>query len=156
MWEKSTDDLDEMLENTSPDQLNNYLKKNSKDLADDKKEFYYYFKNVLDEKNIKLKDVYSFAGLSYSHGSKLVSMEKHTKNRDDILRLCIAGHFNLTEINRALKLYGFNELYSRNSRDACIIVAVNQRIYDLGRIDDILDEQGLEILSKPLKETEKE
>ena len=42
---------------------------------------------------------------STSYGSKIVTMEKHTKDRDLIIRLCLAGHFNWDETNRALKLY---------------------------------------------------
>ena len=116
----------------------------------DKKAFYYYVKNVLAEKNIKLKDVYSFAGESESYGSKIISMEKHTTNRDLIIRLCIAGHFSWDEINKALKLYGMNELYARDPRDVCIMVAVKNRKYDLAEIDDMLISQGLKKLSKDL------
>lgn len=83
---------------------------------------------LLHEKNIKLKDVYSFAGVTESYGSKIVTMEKHTKDRDLIIRLCLAGHFNWDETNRALKLYGLSELYAKDPRDACIIVAVNNRM----------------------------
>ena len=142
MLKKPTDELDNILENTKPDQLNRYLKDNSRYMADDKKGFYYYFKDVMDEKNIKLKDVYSFAGLSESYGSKIVTMEKHSRDRDLIIRLCIAGHFSWDETNRALKLYGLNELYAKDPRDACLIVAISNRIWELYRIDDILTEQG--------------
>ena len=119
-------------------------------MADEKKAFYYYFKNVLDGKNIKLKDVYSFAGLSESYGSKLITMEKNTKSRDVITRLCIAGHFNLKEINRALKLYGMSELYAKDSRDAVIIVAINNRIYNMSDIDEMLVQRGLQKLTKDI------
>nr|MCR5487257.1 hypothetical protein [Lachnospiraceae bacterium] len=114
------------------------------------KAFYYYMKDVLDEKAIKLKDVYSFAGVSESYGSKILTMEKHTKDRDLIIRLCLAGHFSWEETSRALKLYGFSELYSKDSRDACIIVAVNNRIYDLYRVDAMLAEHGFERLMKDI------
>lgn len=150
MQKNTTDDLDEILEKTSPDQLDDFLKENRSRMADEKKGFYYFFKDVLDKKNIKLKDVYSFAGVAESYGSKIISMEKHTKNRDLILRFCIAGHFSLNEINRALKLYGFNELYSRDARDACIIVAINQRKYELGDIDEILREHGMKTFMEEL------
>ena len=50
-------------------------------------------------------------------------MEKHTKNRDLILRFCIVAHFQLNEINTALKLYEMKPLYAKDKRDACIIVA---------------------------------
>ena len=98
-------------------------------------------------KNIKLKDVYSFAGVSESYGSKILTMEKHTANRDLIIRFCIAGHFNWDETNRALKLYGFKELYSKDQRDAVLIVAINNRVFDLYDIDEILLQHGMERLT---------
>ena len=146
MQKKPTSELNDILENMKPDQLDAYFKDNSKYMAYEGKAFYYYMKDVLDEKNIKLKDVYSFAGVSETYGSKIISMEKHTKNRDLILRLCIAGHFNWDETNRALKLYGLSELYAKDPRDACIIVAVNNRIYDLAEINDMLTERKLQPL----------
>ena len=147
MQNKSTNELNDLLENMKPDQLDSYLKDNSKYMADEKKAFYYYMKDVLDEKNIKLKDVYSFAGVTESYGSKIVTMEKHTKDRDLIIRLCLAGHFNWDETNRALKLYGLSELYAKDPRDACIIVAVNNRIFDMYEIDEMLIRQGLKKLT---------
>ena len=147
MQRKSTNELNDLLENMKPDQLDSYLKDNSKYMADEKKAFYYYMKDVLDEKNIKLKDVYSFAGVTESYGSKIVTMEKHTKDRDLIIRLCLAGHFNWDETNRALKLYGLSELYAKDPRDACIIVAVNNRIFDMYEIDEMLMKQGLKKLT---------
>ena len=63
----------------------------------------------------------------------------------------MAGRFNWKQTDRALKLYGFSELYAKNKRDACIIVALNNRMFDLYKVNDMLEEQGL----KPLeKETE--
>lgn len=147
MKEKSTDELDEQLDNLKPGQIEEYFKTNGEYMAEGKKAFYYYMKDVLESKNILLKDVYSFAGVTESWGGKIITMEKHTKNRDLILRLCIAGHFALEEINRALKLYGMNPLYSKEKRDACIIVAINNRKYDLDEIDQILISQDLEKLS---------
>ncbi len=147
MQKKPTDELNGILENTKPEQLDSYLKDNSRYMAGGKKAFYYYMKDVLDEKNIKLKDVYSFAGVTESYGSKIVTMEKHTKDRDLIIRLCLAGHFNWDETNRALKLYGLSELYAKEPRDACIIVAINNRIFEMYEIDEMLVKQGLKKLT---------
>ena len=147
MQEKPTDELNRMLENIKPDQLESYCKQN-KLYNPDEKTFYYFMKDVLDEKNIKLKDVYSFAGVTESYGSKILTMEKHTKDRDLIIRFCIAGHFNLIETNKALKLYGLNELYSKDKRDAVLIVAISNRIYDFGEIDEMLLKSELEKLTK--------
>ena len=133
MQKKPTDELNDLLENMKPNQLEAYFKDNGKYMA--------------DEKNIKLKDVYSFAGVTESYGSKIFTMEKHTKDRDLIIRFCIAGHFNWDETNRALKLYGLNELYAKDPRDAVLIVAINNRIYNLYDIDEMLLEHGLERLT---------
>ena len=146
MKEKPTNELDELLDSTNPKELGKYLKDNRDYMADEKKAFYYYFKDVIDDKNIKLKDVYSFAGMTESYGGQIRRMEKHCANRDTIIKLCIAGHFSWDEINRALKLYGYNELYSKNSRDACIIIAIKNRIFDFSKINDMLEEQGLDKL----------
>ena len=148
MEEKPTNELNSILENTHPDQLSSFLKDNSRYMADDKKGFYYYFKDVLYEKRIKLKDVYLYADVSETYGSKIVTMEKHTKNRDLIIRLCLAGHFTWNETDRALKLYGMTELYSKDPRDACLIVAINHRKFDINEVNEMLIEQGMDKLSK--------
>ncbi len=147
MQKKVTDELDKILESVRPEQINIYYKNNRQYMAEGKKAFYYYMKDVLESKNILLKDVYSFAGVTESYGSKILTMEKHTKNRDLIIRFCMAGHFLLGETNRALKLYGMSPLYAKDKRDACLIVAINNRKYDLFEIDNLLEEHGLPQLS---------
>ena len=146
MKEKSTDELNKQLEKMSPEKLDSYYKKNSEYMINGENAFNYYVKDVLERKNIQLKDVYLAADMTESYAGQIIRMEKHTKNRDTILKLCIAGHFLLDEINRALKLYGMTELYAKDPRDACIIVAVNNRIYELHKIDEILKKQGFRCL----------
>ena len=46
-----------------------------------------------------------------------------------------------------MKLYGMQPLYAKDKRDACMIVAINNRKYQLFEIDDMLVEQGLKKLS---------
>ncbi|HCG60617.1 MAG TPA: hypothetical protein DEV97_11565, partial [Lachnospiraceae bacterium] len=82
MQKKPTDELNDLLADMKPNQLEGYFKDNEKYMADEKRAFYYYMKDVLEEKNIRLKDVYSFAGVTESYGSKIFTMEKHTKDRD--------------------------------------------------------------------------
>ena len=154
MQEKSTDELDAQLRNTTPDCMDKYYKENRYYIAETSKAFTYYMKDVIDKKNLAFchsklyyKDIYSFAGVSESYGEKILNMEKHTKNRDLIIRFCVAGRFQLNEINTALKLYGMKPLYAKDKRDACIIVAINNRKYDLGDIDDMLVKNGLLKLS---------
>lgn len=147
MQEKSTDEVERILEHLDPNRLEAFYRDNTQYMTDSKKAFYYYMKDVTEAKNILLKDMYMLAGVSESYGEKIVRMEKHTKNRDLILRLCLAGHFSLAETNKALKLYGMNELYAKDKRDACIIVAIHNRIYERLKIDEMLEKQGFLLLS---------
>lgn len=144
MIQKPTNELNELLENTKISQLDAYIKKNRQYLADAEKTFYYYMKEILDQKHIKLKDMYIKAGVSESFGGQILRMEKHTADRDLIIRFCLAGRFNWQETNRALKLYGMSELYAKNPRDACLIVAINNRIFDLDAVNDVLKDKGFE------------
>ena len=151
MGDKSTYELNKLLENIKPKDIDKYLSDNKMEIKDSEKAFYYFFKDTLDEKRISLKELYISAGVSESWGGKIIRMERHTTDRDIIIRLCLAGHFNLTETNRALKLYEMSPLYPRNTRDACIIVAINNRIYDISKVDDILAEKQEEILSNEIQ-----
>lgn len=145
--EKSTYEVEELLKTMKPNQLGEFYKENTHNMVDENKAFYYYMKDIVESKNIRFKDMYILAGVSESYGEKIIRMEKHTKNRDLIIRLCIAGHFSIVEINKALRLYGMNTLYSKDKRDAALLVSINNRIYDLFEIDDILENQGLSKLT---------
>lgn len=143
MEHKTTDDLDELLRDMKPEELDEYLKKNHQYLAESEKAFYFYMTDLLKEKRIRLKDLFIRADVSDHYGSKIIRMEKHTKDRDLIIRLCLAGHFNWDETNRALKLYGMSELYAKDPRDACIIVAINNRKFEIEDVDRMLKERGM-------------
>lgn len=142
-----TYEVEELLKSMRPGQLDDFYEENRANMVDEKKAFYYYMKDIMESKNILLKDIYIYAGVSESYGEKIIRMEKHTKNRDLILRLCVAGHFSLSETNKALKLYGMNPLYAKDRRDACLIVAINNRIFDYADINEILEKQGFARLS---------
>ena len=144
MEEKKTCDLDKIFENAKINNVPDFLKENKGSMKDSKKEFYYYMKNVIESKNIMLKNVYINSRVDENYAGKIIRMEKHTSNRDFIIRLCLAGQFTLDETNRALKLYGMNPLYSRIPRDACLIVVINNRKYDIDEINEFLEENDVE------------
>lgn len=54
MQEKSTDELDAQLRNTTPDCMDKYYKENRYYIAETSKAFTYYMKDVI-EKNYKMK-----------------------------------------------------------------------------------------------------
>lgn len=93
-----------------------------------------YFRNTLLAKNITQQTVFLNADIGEKYGYKLISGEKHTKQRDVIIRLCFAGEFTFNETQRALRLYGMSPLYARIKRDALLITAFNKHI---GNIIDL-------------------
>jgi len=147
MQDMPTFELENKLKEMKTSDLGDYYKENKAQMADEKKGFYYYMKETIENKGILLKDVYSFAGGSESYGSQILRMEKHTKDRDLILRLCIAGHLSVDETNRALKLYGMSPLYAKDKRDANLIILISNRVFDLAAIDDSLERHGFSKLS---------
>lgn len=147
--ELSTKDLENQLLNTKTADIDKFFKDNSDYMIDDSvRAFEDFFKDTARSKRIKFKDIYLRAGFSESYGEKLLSGETHTTDRDRILRLCIAGHFSINETDKALNLYKMNPLYPKDKRDACIIVKINNKKYDLDDIDDALTKQNLQPLMR--------
>lgn len=66
-----------------------------------------YMRMKFREKGITQKDVFIAADLDDKTGYKLISGEKHTLQRDTILRICLAARFSPDETQEALILYGF-------------------------------------------------
>lgn len=101
-----------------------------------------YFRDVLLTKNITQQTVFLNADIGEKYCYKLISGEKHTKQRDVIIRLCFAGEFTFDETQRALRLYGMSPLYARIKRDALLINAFNRHIGNIIDLNQFLKEQG--------------
>lgn len=142
-----TDKLDNILKSASPDQLDNIINDNWDDLLDDDREFTKFMRDIIKRNGISWKDVYIAAGVSEDYGQEVIAMRKHTKNRDLIIRFCMGMHLNLEETKHALKLYGMQELYSRDLRDMVIISAIHNRRFDPAEVDEMLIQQGLKKIS---------
>ena len=142
----STEFLESILKQSRPREFGDYLKQNADGMLDNERPFTVYMRQILKENKISQHDMFMTAGVSDTYGYKVISMEKPTKNRDLIIRLCLAAHMELVEVNRALKLYGMTPLYAKISRDAALIIAFNTRMYDMGDVDDLLTEYGFDTL----------
>ena len=126
-----------------PKDLKDFLSRNADDLIRSEHPFADYMRVKLKEKGILQQDVFLAADLPERYGYKLISMQKHTTQRDTILRLCLAARFDLTETDEALILYGMAPLHARIPRDAAFIVAFQNRVYDIHDVDAILRENDL-------------
>ena len=102
-----------------------------------------YMRMKFNEKDIAQQDVFLAADLNERVGYKLISGEKRTRQRDTILRICLAAKFSPEEVQEALILYGMPPLHGRFPRDAAFLVAFRSRIYDIHDVDAILRENSL-------------
>lgn len=139
---KKTGELDKVLGNLNPDEIQEYIDKNTDSIFMDELAFSEYMKDMFRIKGYTQQEVFLRADMPERYGYKIISMEKHTVQRDVIIRMCLASDFDVTETNRALKLYGLSELYSKVPRDAIIIVAINSKINSIDEVNDLLKKNG--------------
>ena len=103
---KTTEELEKVLGNTHISETSKYLEENAGDLLKSDRPFADYMKKLIKEKNLFQQDIFLKADIPDRYGYKLLSEEKHTKQRDVILRLCYAAELTLDETQKALKIYG--------------------------------------------------
>lgn len=144
--EKTTNTLTDILKETGLEKIEDYFDTYADSLAANERPFSAYMRDMFKKKGLLQQDIFLAADISEGYGYKLISEEKKTKQRDVILRLCIAAKFTLEETQRALKLYGMSPLYPKVKRDAVLIVAINHSIYEISDIDDSLVSYGFEPL----------
>ena len=138
--EKSTKDLINILKSTHPEDVNNNLNEIKDELI--REDFYTYMRDRLKEKNLLQQTVFIRADISEKYGYKLLRLEKHTTQRDVILRICYAAEFNVEETNKALLLYGMPALYPRIKRDAILINGFANRPGDILDLNEFLKTNG--------------
>jgi hypothetical protein len=114
-------------------------------------------RSTVREKGLRFQEVFLRADVSEGYGYKLISGEKHTRQRDTILKLCLGAGFTLDETQRALKIYGMSPLYARFPRDAVLISAISAGKYEIPQINSLLLRNGQPALkgAEELLETEK-
>ena len=105
-----------------------------------------YMRQKFREKGLLQQDVFLQADIPERYGYKLISMEKHTKQRDIIIRICYAAKFTLEETQKALHLYRMTELYPEFARDALLIVAFNERPGSIIELNMMLKKNGMDPL----------
>ena len=137
MYRDNTDDLERILENTHPDEIDRFYAENKEELLGPERPFMQYMNTRLREKGLLKQDVFLQADIPLNYGYKLLTEEKVTKQRDVILRICYAAGFTVQETQRALEIYHMERLYARDRRDALLITCLNDRpgiIIDLNEL----------------------
>lgn len=108
--------------------------------------FSVYIKDLLREKGLTQQKVFLLADIPERYGYKLLSGEKHTKQRDVILRICYAAECTLEETQKALRKYEMPQLYAKIPRDALLMIIFNERPGSIIDANTLLKKNGMEPL----------
>ena len=146
MQEKETNELEQELGSTHLTDYTGFIEKNKESMLSDSTSFFTYVKTIMREKGVSQQISFLKADIPERYGYKLLSGEKHTRQRDIILRICYASEFTLKETQRALRKYGMPELYAKIPRDALIMIAFNERPGSIIDVNALLKENGMEPL----------
>lgn len=128
----------DLLERVRPDELPRFLREHAYLLLTEPRPFAGYMRAKFKEKGVLQQNVFLAADISENYGYKLIAEEKHTVNRDVILRVCLGAGFDLDETQEALILYGMAPLHDRIPRDIVFIVAIRSRLYDIHQVNELL------------------
>lgn len=146
--EKSTTELDKILNQTDTSGLDAYLSENTLKKHETADEL---LSAHIEATGQKKKDVIARAGLSEQYGYQLLNGSKTTSDRDKLLGLCIAAGLSIKQTDRVLKISKFSPLYSKIDRDAVIMLCMNHGIQNVIGVNEELEKRGIEILN--LKES---
>lgn len=139
---KTTDNLVQILKSSDPETIAEVLESNKEKLYANARPFASYFRDLISKYSLAQNEIIETAGFSLPYGYRLLSEERHTKQRDYILRFCIVAGFSLEEIQRLLKLYGMSPLYPRIPRDAVLITSIVSQEKDINEINRVLSHNG--------------
>ena len=146
MIKKSTNELENILGSTSTTRIDEYLQENADSLVREERPFSAYMHEMIRKYGKTQQEVFLQADFPERFGYKILSEEKHTKQRDYIIRICYAAGMNLDETQRALTLYGMAPLYARFPRDAVLMIAFNQHKGNILDVNALLSAHKLPTL----------
>lgn len=146
MNEKNTKELVDILGNTHVSEFDRYCREQKESMVTGDHAFSEYIKQLLKEKKITQQVVFLKADIPERYGYKLLSGEKHTRQRDVILRICYAAGLTLDETQRALHKYEMPQLYAKVPRDALLMLIFNERPGGIIEVNELLQKNGMEML----------
>ena len=100
-----------------------------------------YLQKLLAEKNLERSEVIDRSGLNREYAYHIFSGKKNNPSRPKILALAMAMGLNLDEIQYLLRYARQGILYPRNSWDAVIISAIEQKL-SVSQTNELLNSLG--------------
>lgn len=131
----NTRELDTFLQNCTPEEYEAYKSgmyvKPYKNISE-------FLNDYISKHHLVLSSIVKKSGLSKDYAYNIFSGHKVNPTRDRVLSLCLAMEMPLEDVNRALTIANVGVLYSKNSRDAFIIICINKKLFDLYTVNEIL------------------
>ena len=90
-------------------------------------------------------EVYKRANIDRKLFSKIISKSDYTPKKDTIIALSLALELDITQTNELLKSAG--RAFSGSERDALLYACIENKIYDIMRVDTLLFDCGMDTLS---------
>ena len=140
---KTTKETDKYLESVSPETLNQFL---TGDYMNKYKDISDYLNQSMSSHSLKTSDVIKHSLLDRFYANQILNGTRKNPSREKLIPLCLAMGMDLEETNRALKIGKAGTLYSKDKRDAVIIMCINRKIFDVMKVNELLYENGLESL----------
>lgn len=103
-----------------------------------------YFLEMMRKYNVEKKDIIARADVAGSYAYEIIDGKKQPR-RDKLIRICFGFPLTVSELQKALKYGGVNELYAKNKRDACIMFAAHKG-YTVMQLNELLDKENEEIV----------
>lgn len=141
-----TNKLEDKLIKVNAETISEFLKENKDEMVNNEYAFAEYMRQIIKEKGVSQQDIFLYADIPERYGYKLISQEKHTRQRDIILRICYSAYFTLEETQKALRLYGMPELYVEFPRDALLMIVFRDRPGDVIEVNALLRKNGMQPL----------
>lgn len=140
---KETSMLDGILENTTLDDFEKYIAKHNSDsytsLSD-------YLNEYIAENSLVLADVIKRSMMSRDYAYSIFNGHRANPTRDRVIAICLACEMDLASVQRALKICNAGILYSKNNRDAAVMICINRGIRKVQDVNDFLYEHNMEPL----------
>ena len=146
MSEKRTQELENILGSIHSKNFEMFCKDNKDSMASEKDSFNTFVNDLIKSKGFTLQAVFLKADIPERYGYKILSGEKHTKQRDIILRICYAAEFTVEETQSTLKKYEMPQLYAKIQRDALLMITFNERPGSILEVNGILKKYGFDTL----------
>lgn len=143
MDENETSRLDSILENADLDDFDAFIARADKEGYGSLSE---YLNVYIAKHELVLSDIVRKSQLSRDYAYAIFNGHKASPTRDRVIAICIAMGMNLQETQRALKICNAGVLYSKNDRDAAVIICINREIYDIDKVNEFLYNHSMDVL----------